>query len=95
MYYIGICDDDSVFIKYIKRLFREECKEIEFYEQLKGFGFAYAHNSYIVNLKYVVVAGQKELELLNGERLTVSRARAKGFLEAFAVEISKKYEEDR
>lgn len=38
---------------------------------------------------------KKELELLNGERLTVSRARAKGFLEAFAVEISKKYEEDR
>lgn len=79
----------------LKEIYTSPKKITEFYERLKGFGFAYAHNSYIVNLKYVVVAGQKELELLNGERLTVSRARAKGFLEAFAVEVSKKYEEDR
>ena len=65
----------------------------EWYEMLKDFGFAYAHNSYIVNLKYVVMAGPKELELMNGERLTISRARSKEFQKAFAVELGKKYEE--
>ena len=30
-------------------------KLAEFYEQLKEFGFAYAHNSYIVNLKHVLL----------------------------------------
>lgn len=66
----------------------------ELYELLKDFGFAYAHNSYIVNLKYVAIAGAKELELLNGEKLTISRARAKEFQKAFAIELSKKYEEE-
>lgn len=36
MYRIGICDDDPVFIKYIKRLFCEAQREIEFYEYLSG-----------------------------------------------------------
>lgn len=36
MYYIGICDDDPVFIEYIKRLFSELCKDIKFYEYLSG-----------------------------------------------------------
>lgn len=76
-----------------KEKYTSSKKLIEFYEQLKDFGFAYAHNSYIVNLRCVVTAGTKELELMNGEKLTVSRARAKGFLEKFAIELSKKYEE--
>jgi len=70
-------------------------KLVEFYNQLKDFGFAYAHNSYIVNLKYVAMAGAKELEFMNGEKLTISRSRAKEFLEAFAVELATKYEEDK
>lgn len=64
----------------------------EFYEQLKDFGFAYAHNSYIVNLEHVAEVGPKELEFVNGERLTISRARAKEFKKAFAVHLSQKYE---
>lgn len=63
----------------------------EFYEQLKEFGFAYPHNSYIVNLKYVAAVGRKELEFVNGEKLSVSRARAKEFQKAFAVELAQKY----
>ena len=70
-------------------------KVAELYEQLKDFGFVYAHNSYIVNLKHVAVAGPKELELMNGEKLTISRARAKEFLKRFAVELAGKYDEDR
>lgn len=67
-------------------------KLAEFYEQLKNAGFAYAHNSYIVNLEHVVEVGPKELEFVNGERLTISRARAKEFKKAFAVQLSQKYE---
>lgn len=67
-------------------------KLIEFYEQLGEFGFAYAHNSYIVNLKHVAVVGAKELEFVNGEKLTVSRARVKEFKKAFAVSLAQKYE---
>ena len=69
-------------------------KVAELYEQLKDFGFAYAHNSYIVNLKYVVMLDSKELELMSGEKLTISRARAKEFKMAFALELAKKYGED-
>lgn len=64
----------------------------EFYEQLKEFGFAYAHNSYIVNLRYVMAAGSKELEFVTGEKLTISRSRAKEFKKAFAVHLSQKNE---
>ena len=52
----------------------------------------YAHNSYIVNLKYVAIAGTTELEFVNGEKLSVSRNRAKEFIKAFAIHLSYKYE---
>ena len=65
----------------------------EFYEELKDFGFVYAHNSYIVNLKYVMAADTKELELTDGKMLTISRARAKEFKKAFAVNLAQKYEQ--
>lgn len=64
---------------------------LEFYEQLKMFGFVYAHNSYIVNLKYVAVVGQKELTFINGEKLSISRSRVKEFKKAFAVSLAQKY----
>lgn len=67
-------------------------KLTEFHEQLKQFGFAYAHNSYIVNLKYVAVVRPTELEFVNGEKLTISRAKAKEFKQAFALSLGQKYE---
>lgn len=67
-------------------------KLAEFYEQLKEFGFAYAHNSYIVNLKHVAVVRATELEFINGEKLTISRSRAKSFKQAFVKSLSQKYE---
>lgn len=66
---------------------------MEFFDLLKEFGFAYAHNSYIVNLKYVAIVNLKELEFVNGEKLTVSRSRAKEFMRAFAISLARKYEE--
>ena len=94
--YISIAKRGTViYLGNSKETYTSSKKLTEFYDQLKEFGFAYAHNSYIVNLKYVAMAGAKELEFMNGEKLTISRARAKEFLEAFAVELAKKYDEDK
>ena len=79
----------------MKEKYSSSKRVAELYEQLKDFGFVYAHNSYIVNLKHVAVAGPKELELMSGEKLTISRSRAKDFLKRFAIELAGKYDEDR
>lgn len=63
----------------------------ELYDRLKDYGFVYAHNSYIVNLKHIAAVSVTELELMHGEILTISRARGKEFQRAFAVEMTKKY----
>lgn len=73
-------------------LYTSSKKLVELYGQLKNFGFAYAHNSYIVNLEHVAIVGPKELEFINGEKLTISRSRAKAFKQAFAIRLSQKYE---
>ena len=57
----------------------------EWHERLKDFGFAYAHNSYIVNVKHVVKTGTTELELDTGEKLTIARSKLKEFREVFCV----------
>lgn len=93
--YIAIARKGSViYCRNSEEKYTSSQKIGELYELLKDFGFAYAHNSYIVNLKCVAVAGPKELELLNGEKLTISRARAKEFQKAFAIELADKYEEE-
>lgn len=52
------------------------------YRRLSGYGFAYSHNSYLVNLQYVErVKKGKELLLTDGTRLSISRSRAKSFLQ--------------
>ena len=78
----------------LKEKYSSQKRVAELYEQLKDFGFVYAHNSYIVNLKHVAVAGPKELELMSGEKLTISRSRAKEFLKRFTIELAGKYNED-
>lgn len=75
----------------LKEHYTSSKKLVEFYEQLREFGFVYAHNSYIVNLKYVIAVSKKELEFVNGEKLSISRARAKEFQKAFTVELAQKY----
>lgn len=49
----------------------------ELYDMLKGYGFVYAHNSYIVNLRYVKRKTITELELEDGTILTVARSKEK------------------
>lgn len=59
-------------------------KLADLYPELKEYGFVYAHNSYIVNLKYVKKLHAKGLlRLSNGKELNVSRSRQKEFREAF------------
>lgn len=52
------------------------------HHKLKNFGFACPHNSYLVNLGYVekVMKGT-ELVLSDGTKLSISRSRAKEFLQ--------------
>ncbi len=69
------------------------CKERveELYSVLKDFGFAYAHNSYIVNLRYVKRKTATELELSDGTILSVSRSKEKELRAKLARSMAKKY----
>ncbi|MBQ8188779.1 MAG: response regulator transcription factor [Lachnospiraceae bacterium] len=51
----------------------------EIYERIKSAGFEYAHNSYIVNMKYVLRRNSTEIELPDKIVLSVSRSKAKTF----------------
>lgn len=74
-----------------EEVYSSEHKVAEFHEILEEFDFAYAHNSYIVNLEYVAAANATELELLDGKRLSISRSRAKEFRKLFACKLAQKY----
>lgn len=73
-----------------KKLIAEK-RVSELYNQLKNHGFEYAHNSYIVNLKYVNELKNGELKLADGTLLSVSRSREKEFKSAFIKSVARKY----
>lgn len=73
-----------------KKLIAEK-KVAELYNLLKNHGFEYAHNSYIVNLKYVNEMRAGELRLTDGTMLSVSRSREKTFKAAFVESVSDRY----
>ena len=64
----------------------------ELYETLKDFNFVYAHNSYIVNLRYIKSRTKNEIQLMNGEVLTVSRSRTKELKEQMFAFLENKYD---
>lgn len=66
-------------------------KLAEHYHNLRDFGFAYAHNSYIVHLNAISMVTATELELLSGEKLSISRSHSKDFKERFADYMAQKY----
>ncbi len=70
-------------------------KVSEYYKALSDFGFAYAHNSYIVHLNSIVMLTATELELISGNRLTISRSHAKEFKQKFATYLAQKYDSRR
>lgn len=63
----------------------------ELYDKLKDHDFAYAHNSYIVNLRYVKQITAAELELRGGIILSIARSKEKEFRAAFAKWLAGKY----
>ncbi|TCL57604.1 LytTR family two component transcriptional regulator [Kineothrix alysoides] len=69
------------------------CKERvdELYCVLKDYGFAYAHNSYIVNLRYIKRKTITELELTDGTILSIARSKEKELRMELAKSMAKKY----
>lgn len=61
------------------------------YNQLKYFGFEYAHNSYIVNLNYIIKMTTSEVQLIDGTKLTISRSKKNNFREHFVRILAEKY----
>lgn len=57
-------------------------KPRDLYPRLFAYGFEFAHNSYLVNCHYLHKWNSRELEFINGKRLSVSRAKEKKFAEA-------------
>lgn len=57
----------------------------------ESYGFVRAHNSYIVNMAYIIAATPKSVRLIDGTELTVSRAKSKEFQRVFAVFAAAKY----
>jgi DNA-binding LytR/AlgR family response regulator len=73
----------------LKPLFSTE-KLKDHYDNLKFHGFAYAHNSYIVNLDYIKMITENRVLLINGIELNVSRSQMKQLKEKWAKYISKR-----
>ncbi len=63
----------------------------ELYSILKDFGFAYAHNSYIVNLRHIRRKTTTELELTDGTILSIARSKEKELRIELAKSMAKKY----
>lgn len=67
-------------------------KLAELYEELKDFDFEYAHNSYIVNMNYVIkMKGEGVIKLCNGCELNVSRSKLLDFRKALSKVMGEKY----
>lgn len=67
-------------------------KLMELYGTLKEYGFEFAHNSYIVNMNYVVkLSSNGILKLVNGCELNVSRSKLQLFRQALADLMGNKY----
>lgn len=86
---IHICDIDLPFEH--NGVLLSNKKVCELFRELSDSGFAYAHNSYIVNLRYVKIRSREEIELINGEMLSVSRSK----LPEFRKRMEKHLEKDR
>lgn len=63
----------------------------DIYEELKDRGFEYAHNSYIVNMDYVVRIEGSYIKLKNEMELNLSRSRKVVFNKRFSEYLGLKY----
>ncbi|MBO5087393.1 MAG: LytTR family transcriptional regulator DNA-binding domain-containing protein [Lachnospiraceae bacterium] len=83
-------DPQSVKYEFEKHITSKK-KLADVYEDLKDYGFEYAHNSYIVNLNHIKRITAKELQMSDGTILTVARSKEKELRLAFAKQKAKKY----
>lgn len=60
-------------------------------KRFEGLRFAVPHNSYLVNLEYVVMIEGNDIKLDNGETLSLSRAYFQEFRKAFSKWSASKY----
>lgn len=63
----------------------------DWYVQLCGQGFEYAHTSYIVNLRAITKIVKNELTMSNGDKLGISRTCSGKFHQSFSAYFHKKY----
>lgn len=62
---------------------KTNAKLSELFDAVGGCGFSYAHNSYIVNLRYVTRISSTEVEMEDGNVLSVSRSKREHFDDEF------------
>ena len=86
---VHIYDKDSNFNH--KKIYFCKQNLQELYEILKPYHFVYAHNSYIVNLRYICKRNHEEIQIANGEKLSVSRSRKKELEKEMDLYFFKKY----
>lgn len=87
---IHLCRDRISDFKYQVNTKR---KLADLYKELKDCHFEYAHNSYLVNLKYVTkLFSQGYIQLKDGTELNVSRSKMQNFRNVLTALLSKKYD---
>lgn len=92
--YVSVAKRGSVIHKYSNAVDREiNCRETvgELYGQLSEMGFAYAHNSYIVNMVNIIHISKNVITLKDNTELNISRSRKVQFDEAFSIFLHKRY----
>lgn len=62
-------------------IYRKKLRDV--YQEIEKYGFAYAHNSYIVNFKYVIRKDKYVIKLPDNQELNCSRAREPEFKKKF------------
>lgn len=62
---------------------RNGAKLSELFDTVGRCGFAYAHNSYFINLEYVENYSGTQVEMEDGSVLSISRSKGKNFEDAF------------
>lgn len=63
----------------------------EVFDEVEKYDFAYAHNSYFINLKFVRETRKHNVELVDGTILPIARSKEKNFREMFVNYLGKKY----
>lgn len=63
----------------------------QLYDEIDPFLFAYAHNSYFVNMQHVIRFKINEVKLVDGTVLNISRSKEREFKNKMAIYLSNRY----